>query len=100
MEARHPSRNPARPGPRPSTGPWVAAVFTLGCVALAFHVRSLNTAGVFDGEPLYLSGIDAYGYMRRAWLALGRGSPSSTPRSGSPVDSRSSPTSASTSSLP
>ncbi len=70
MEPDDPSRERARPGPRPSMGRWVAAIFTLGCVGLAFHLRSLNAAGVFDGDPLHLSGIDAYGYMRRAWLAL------------------------------
>lgn len=51
-------------------GRWVAAIFTLGCAALAFHLRSINAAGVFEGDPLHLIGTDAYGYMRRAWLAL------------------------------
>ncbi len=72
MEAADLSDDRARSGSRSRVPGWAATLFTLGCAALALRIRSLNAAGVFDASPLYLQGIDAYGYMRRAWLALGQ----------------------------
>ena len=38
--------------------------------ALAFWARSLNAAGVFDGNPLYLYDTDSARHMRRIWIGV------------------------------
>jgi asparagine N-glycosylation enzyme membrane subunit Stt3 len=55
---------------KPAVGLALTAFGLLSIAALAFWARSLNAAGVFDGNPLYLYGIDSARHMRRIWLGV------------------------------